>query len=102
MLRTYDNSVFINCPFDSTYRPLFEAVTFAAYDCGYFPRSAMEVEDSSQVRIQKIEQIIRESRLRRYLSAVCRELHLDPANLTFRDLTAIIVSWMETHPLSQS
>ncbi|HKP75082.1 MAG TPA: hypothetical protein VJT67_06030 [Longimicrobiaceae bacterium] len=206
MLRTYDNSVFINCPFDSTYRPLFEAATFAAYDCGFFPRSALELEDSSQVRIQKIEQIIRESRLaihdisrtqldpqtqlprfnmplelgiflgakafgsgdqrrkaavvldqepyryqkfisdiaghdihahggnwrevifrvrdflaaqsagrkilpggamvvNRYiqfrcdLTESCCELHLDPASLTFRDLTNFIVGWLESHPL---
>jgi hypothetical protein len=60
---TYDNSVFINCPFDATYRPLFEAVVFAVYDCGFFPRCALEVEDSSQVRIAKINGIIRDCRL---------------------------------------
>jgi hypothetical protein len=60
---TYDNSVFINCPFDATYRPLFEAVVFAVYDCGFFPRSALEVEDSSQVRIDRINGIIRDCRL---------------------------------------
>lgn len=59
----YDRNVFINCPFDAAYRPLFEAVTFAVYDCGFYPRSALEVEDSTQVRIEKIQNIIRESRL---------------------------------------
>src|SRR5215218_7331787 len=63
MPATYDNSVFINCPFDSDYRPLLEAVVFAVYDCGFFPRCAMEVEDSSQVRIQKITAIIEQCRL---------------------------------------
>jgi hypothetical protein len=63
MLPSYDTSVFINCPFDADYRPLFEAVVFAVYDCGFHPRCAMEVEDSSQVRIQKITSIIRECRL---------------------------------------
>lgn len=63
MARGYDNSVFINCPFDSTYRPLFEAVTFAVYDCGFYPRCALEVDDSSQVRIEKINGIIKQSRL---------------------------------------
>jgi hypothetical protein len=63
MPRSYDNSVFINCPFDSAYRPLFEAVAFAVYDCGFYPRSALEVDDSSQVRIDKIQTIIRQSRL---------------------------------------
>lgn len=36
MSRTYENSVFINCPFDPEYWPLFEAIVFAAYDCGFF------------------------------------------------------------------
>ena len=60
---TYDNSVFLNCPFDSMYRPLFEAVTFAVYDCGFFPRCALEVDDGSQVRIEKITSIIAQCRL---------------------------------------
>jgi len=59
----YDNSVFVNCPFDTAYRPLFEAVLFAVYDCGFHPRCALEVDDSSEVRIQKITSIIRECRL---------------------------------------
>ena len=63
MTAVYDNSVFINCPFDSAYRPLFEAVVFAVYDCGFYPRSALEVEDSSQVRIEKITTIIEQCRL---------------------------------------
>jgi hypothetical protein len=63
MTRTYDNSVFINCPFDPAYRPLLEAVAFAAYDCGFYPRASLEIEDSSQVRIEKITNIIRECRL---------------------------------------
>lgn len=61
--RSYARNVFINCPFDSTYRPLFEAILFVAYECGFYPRSALEVDDSSEVRITKITGIIRESRL---------------------------------------
>jgi hypothetical protein len=26
----YDKGVFINCPFDAQYKPLFEAIVFAA------------------------------------------------------------------------
>jgi len=59
----YDGNVFINCPFDSTYRPLFEALVFSVYDCGFYPRCALEVDDSSQVRIEKITAIIKQSRL---------------------------------------
>lgn len=63
MAGAYDNSVFINCPFDADYRPLLEAVVFAVYDCGFVPRCALEFDDSSQVRIQKITSLIGECRL---------------------------------------
>lgn len=61
--RDYAQNVFINCPFDSMYRPLFEAIAFVTYDCGFYLRTSLEVDDSSQVRIEKITRIIRECRL---------------------------------------
>lgn len=60
---SYETNVFINCPFDPEYRPHFEAVVFTTYDCGFDPRCSLESEDSSQVRIEKITSIIRQSRL---------------------------------------
>jgi hypothetical protein len=56
----YDRSVFINCPFDDRYRPLFHAIVFAVHDCGFLARCALEVEDSGEERIRKIKRIIRE------------------------------------------
>jgi hypothetical protein len=56
----YEHNVFINCPFDDQYRSLFEAIVFAVQDCGFIARCAREVSDSSQVRIDKIYQIISE------------------------------------------
>jgi hypothetical protein len=50
--------VFVNCPFDELYRPIFEAVVFAVHDCGYVARCSLEVTDASQVRIEKIAAII--------------------------------------------
>jgi len=50
--------VFINCPFDEPYRPIFEAIVFAVHDCGYVARCSLEVTDASQVRIDKISAII--------------------------------------------
>lgn len=58
----YDTSVFINCPFDGEYAPLFRALVFSVQVCGFVPRSALEVEDASEVRIWKIVRIIAESR----------------------------------------
>jgi hypothetical protein len=59
---SYEDSVFINCPFDREYRALFHAIVFAVHDCGFFARCSLEIEDSGQVRIQKILQIIAECR----------------------------------------
>jgi hypothetical protein len=59
----YDKSVFINCPFDQAYKPLFEAIVFAVFDCGFRPRCALETEDGGQVRIEKIFGLIGDSRL---------------------------------------
>ncbi|HYC92069.1 MAG TPA: hypothetical protein VEO54_22845 [Thermoanaerobaculia bacterium] len=55
--------VFINCPFDRAYRPLLRALLFAIHDCGFRPRSALEVQDSGEVRVQKVIRIIGESPL---------------------------------------
>ncbi|MCU1347164.1 MAG: hypothetical protein JWO56_194 [Acidobacteria bacterium] len=54
----YAYSVFVNCPFDATYKPLFEAIVFAVQDCGYVARCSLEIDDSSEVRIEKIAKII--------------------------------------------
>ncbi|MCA9025178.1 MAG: hypothetical protein KDA86_08200 [Planctomycetaceae bacterium] len=58
----YSNDVFINCPFDDQYHSIFRAIVFCVFDCGFRPRCALEVDDSSQVRIDKILKIISESK----------------------------------------
>lgn len=60
MASTYTSSVFINCPFDEAYKPMFDAIVFSVLDSGFTPRCAMEIADSAQVRIDKIFQIIEE------------------------------------------
>jgi hypothetical protein len=56
----YATAVFLNCPFDAQYKPLFEAIVFAILDCGFQPRCALEIDDGSEVRIDKIIKIIAE------------------------------------------
>jgi hypothetical protein len=58
----YKNSVFLNVPFDPTYKPLLEAAVFAIYDCGFVARCASEDEDSSTIRVHKIYDLIAESK----------------------------------------
>jgi hypothetical protein len=61
--RKYDDNVFLNCPFDSAYKPLFNALIFAVYDCGFVARCALEEDDGSRIRVEKIYQIISDCRL---------------------------------------
>jgi len=58
----FTNSVFINCPFDTAYWPIFEAMVFCVLDCGFVPRCALEEADSGTFRLSKIQQIIRASK----------------------------------------
>lgn len=59
----YHSSVFINCPFDPQFDPLFDAIVFGIYDCGFKPRCARETESSGIARIQFIMGLIAECRL---------------------------------------
>jgi hypothetical protein len=57
----YADSVFINCPFDDEYLPVFRAIVFTVAACGFVPRCTLEHEDASQVRIRKIYRLIKQS-----------------------------------------
>jgi len=58
----YNSNVFINCPFDPDYQPIFDAILFAVHRCGFVLRCSKEFEDSSGVRIKNITQLIKESK----------------------------------------
>lgn len=58
MAREYSNNVFINCPFDDEYEPIRDAIVFTVFDCGFVPRSALEEDDSGDVRFEKIKRLI--------------------------------------------
>lgn len=66
----YDESVFINCPFDRGYKPLFEAIVFTVFACGFRPRCALETDDGGQVRMEKIFGLIADSKLA--INDLCR------------------------------
>jgi hypothetical protein len=53
--------VFINCPFDSEYRPAFEALIFTITASGYDARCALEDDDSANIRHDKLCRLIKES-----------------------------------------
>jgi hypothetical protein len=54
--------VFINCPFDPDYRLYFWAIVFVVIRSGFRPRSALETDDSSENRFDKICNIVKECR----------------------------------------
>jgi hypothetical protein len=56
------DDVFINCPFDDDFNPIFRALIFAILFCGFRPRSARELDDGGQTRIGKIYGLIEECR----------------------------------------
>src|SRR5215212_3185258 len=58
----YARSVFINCPFDNDYEPLFRAMVFAIRDLELIPISAKHVTDGGQPRINKILDLIESCR----------------------------------------
>ncbi|HEX6749658.1 MAG TPA: hypothetical protein VF092_20370 [Longimicrobium sp.] len=58
----YDRNVFVNCPFDARYHPIFRAVVFTIYECGFVARTALEADDGGEERIRKIKRIIRDCR----------------------------------------
>ncbi|MGZ5443952.1 MAG: hypothetical protein ACXW5U_03465 [Thermoanaerobaculia bacterium] len=62
MAAGYEDSVFLNVPFDQKYARLFDALVFAIHDCGFTARSALEVDDSGQARVLKILDIIEQSK----------------------------------------
>lgn len=55
-------SIFINCPFDPEYQPFLRAVLFTVCAMGCKPRSALEENDSSTLRLGKIYALIRKCR----------------------------------------
>lgn len=56
----FTRNVFINCPFDDVYTPLFNAIVFSVHDIGFRPRCALEASNSGQFRLNKILDIISE------------------------------------------
>lgn len=59
---TSTDDVFINCPFDADYSPIFRSLIFSIFACGFRARSARELDDGGQTRIDKLYNLIKECR----------------------------------------
>lgn len=51
-------AVFVNCPFDNGFRPVFRAMVFAIISSGYYPRCALDATDGAEIRVSKIAKMI--------------------------------------------
>lgn len=61
-VETSADDVFINCPFDDEFAATFRALIFTIMACSFRPRSARELDDGGQTRIDKIYALIAECR----------------------------------------
>lgn len=62
MLPSYQRSVFLNCPFDDLFAPLFHAAVLTIAALGFTPRCARETEGESDPRIDRIAKGLMESK----------------------------------------
>lgn len=58
----FDRSVFVNCPFDSDYAPILQAIAFCITDLGFYPRLAPENPDNAAGRLDRIIELVRTSK----------------------------------------
>jgi hypothetical protein len=76
----YESNVFVNCPFDAKYLSLLRPLLFTIAYVGYRPRIAAERSDSGENRLDKICELISQSKLSihdlsRLKAARARELY---------------------------
>ena len=67
-----EKAVFLNCPFDPEFRPIFDALVFASVCCGFTPRSALETGSVAVPRMERIVQAIFTSRYSIHDLSRCR------------------------------
>ncbi len=67
-----NSSVFINCPYDAEYLPIFDSIVFASACCGFLPRSAIESGSTSVPRMDRITQAINDSKYSIHDLSRCR------------------------------
>lgn len=56
---SFSCSVFINCPFDTAYEPILQAMAFCVIHLGFTPRLALECNDSAALRLPRLLELIR-------------------------------------------
>lgn len=58
----FNKNIFINCPFDDEYFPLLKPLLFTIKKIGFTPRISLERNDSGEIRLNKIKELIESSK----------------------------------------
>jgi hypothetical protein len=67
-----EKSVFINCPYDTDYRPIFDALIFTVVACGFYPKSAQVSGQVALPRMQRIAEALFSSKYSIHDLSRCR------------------------------
>jgi hypothetical protein len=67
-----DRSVFVNCPLDEQYAPLFDAIIFAITCCGFLARSSLESGNVAEPRMERIARAVLSSKYSIHDLSRCR------------------------------
>lgn len=59
---SFDQSVFVNCPFDDEFAPVLQAVAFCITYLGFHPRLAPENSDNAAPRLDRIIELVKGSK----------------------------------------
>lgn len=70
----FEQSVFINCPFDSEYRPILNSILFCIVQANLIPRLATDRADGGENRLDKICRLMRESKFSIHDLSRCQAL----------------------------
>ena len=58
----FEKNIFINCPFDDDYFPLLKPLLYTVKKIGFKPRITLERNDSGEVRLHKIKELLEASK----------------------------------------
>ncbi|OQK16251.1 hypothetical protein AU255_14240 [Methyloprofundus sedimenti] len=62
-MEEFEKNIFVNCPFDDDFRQLLISIVFTIKYFNYMPKLALESANSGESRIDKIVNLIEESKL---------------------------------------
>ena len=83
----YNDNVFINCPFDSAYKKLFDAMVFAVRDW-LRTASRRETIPSGGIIWERYQEFMEK------LPQMAREGRLIVEELVFNDYTSMVTQWL--------